>query len=618
MRWNLLVSRLAVLAAMFVVCAATMAQQRSTLRVDARDIERRLITVQQDIPVEPGETALHYVLWTPGNHSPSGPIQNVVDLKITDDRGRDVSWRRDVELPTMLRLTVAEGARVLTVRFAYITNQPSVISRSTDSYGYAGLGALNWNTVLLYPDGVDKDEWMIEAELRLPGAWRSATPLEAQRSGAGRVQYFAAPLSELVDSPVIFGASMRTYELETRSRAPHFIHAVAPTVAMTDLGAERLEKFGRMIDQAEAVFGLFPRDEYHFLVLLSDEAPGLGVEHNESTFITLRESRFNNAERSGDHIGVIAHEYIHAWSGKLRAPEGLLSRDYHTTGDPRLLWLYEGLTSYYDDVLSVRAGLLTPERYRASLAGRVADNTMRDGRAWQSVEDTAVMLRHVRGGSASWGDKRRGQAYYGEGAFFWMEADAIIRRGTNGERSLDDFCRMFFDVPAGAPGSPVTYTRRDVVHSLAAVYDGHDWDALIRARIETPGVDMDRAAMLERLGLRMIYTESGGAGGNLTHSIGLSADSTGEIMRVVPGSAADAARLGQGMKILAVNDAVYSPDVLRDAVARTPERRMLSLLIAFGGEVRTVRVQTDAGLRSATLQPIPGAPDVLGEILLPR
>lgn len=606
-------------------CAQT---PRASLRVDARDIERRLITVREDIPVEPGPVALNYVRWTPGNHNPSGPIQNVVDLKITDDHGRRLDWRRDIELPTRILVDAPAGASVLTLDFAYLTNQPTVISRSTDSYGFTEFGALNWNTVLFYPGDADKDEWTLEPELRLPGSWRAASSLAVARRGAGRIQYTPVSLAELVDSPVIFGSTLRAYTLDTHSKTPHEFDAVAPEKSLTDLGAERLQKFGVMVDQAEAVFGPFPREQYHFLILLADAVPGLGVEHNKSTLISLGDHTFNDAERKGDPIGVIPHEYIHAWNGKLRTPAGLLARNYHTTADPRLLWVYEGMTTYYGDLLAERAGLMTADEYVTTITNRIADETLRSGRGWQSVEDTAVMLRYLRARSASWTDKRRGVAYYGEGALFWMEADAIIRRGTRGERSLDDFCRSFFDVRPGAPGSPVTYTKQDVIDALAAVYDGQDWGALIRARLETPAESLTYHELIANLGFHLEFAATPtdeqakrarrATGADLRFSIGLTTDKDGAVTRIVPGSIADEARLGAGMKILAVNDLTFTPARLRDAVAKTPTTEFLSLLVASGGEVRTVRLRYRGGLRYPRLAAIPGQVNILEAIMQPR
>lgn len=616
---------LAIAPAHFVRAATP--DERASLHVDATDIARRLIGVRMDIPVQPGPLELNYVEWTPGNHNPSGPIQNVVDLTISDDRGRTIAWTRDPEKLTRIRLEAARDASVLSLRFTYITNQPSVVSRSTDSYGFPTFGGLNWNTVLFYPDNVDKDEYIIEPTLRLPGEWRIATSLTRAGERPGEFRFEPVSLAELVDSPVIFGSTLKTYELNSQSPAPHSLHAVAPFPSLTELGAERLEKFGVMVDQAIKVFGPFPYKSFHFLAMLSNDLPNFGVEHTQSTIFSEPEETFINAEKDGDPIGVIPHEYIHAWCGKLRAPAGLHARNYHTTVDTRLLWVYEGLTTYYDDVLAVRSGLIKPEEYINLIADRIADYQLRRGRQWRSVEDTAVFLRHLRAPSASWGDKRRGVAYYSEGALFWMEADAIIRRGTKGDRSLDDFARAFFDVPAGPAGSPVEYTRDDVVRALRAVYDGEDWDALIRARIEAP-VDNLEFELVRTLGRELrFFTEPTGEqrkadnkrrGVDARFTLGFSANASGEITRIIPDSLADRAKIAPGMKIIAVNDYTYSARRLREAIERSPETQVVTLLVEFGDKMETIRILYGQGPQYPRLVKTGAGPDLLEEIMAPR
>lgn len=610
----------------FMALSACAQAPRASLIVDATDIPRRLLHAQMEIPVEPGPLELHYVEWTPGNHNPSGPIQNVVDLTILDDRGARLPWTRDRDTLTRLNLTVPAGVSFLTLNFAYITNQPSVVSRSTDSYGFPTFGGMNWNTVLFYPGGADKDDYIIEPAIKLPADWKQASSLNVAAERHGEVFYEPVSLAELVDSPVIFGSTLRTYELEADlTDKPHFIHAVAPFASNTELGAERLEKFGDMIDEAIRVFGPFPYNEYHFLVMLSDDMRGFGVEHNESTFIGMNADRFNKAEADRDPIGVIPHEYIHAWCGKQRAPAGLLARDYHTTADTRLLWVYEGLTSYYDDILAVRSGLMTDAEYVDGVATRIADYSIRTGRQWRSVEDTAIFLRHLRAPSDSWYDRRRGASYYSEGALFWMEADAIIRLGTNNEKSLDDFCRAFFDVPTGRPGSPVTFTREDIVQTLRAVYDGEDWDALIRQRIEQPVDDLSFTQLLSRLGYRLEFlaeptdeqkkAERAARGVDLRHALGFSTSADGVITRIIPGSLADQYDLAYDMKILGVNDYTFTSRRLRDAVEQSPTTGHVTLLVSFGDKIERKMIPYDGGPKYPRLTEIQGAPLVMKAII---
>lgn len=579
----------------------------ASLQVDARDVARRLLTAQMDIPVAPGPMELNYVEWTPGNHNPSGPIQNVVDLVITDDLGDRLDWRRDPEKMTRLFLDIPDGAGVVTVRFSYITNQPSVISRSTDSYGFPTFGGLNWNTVLFYPGDVDKDDYLIEPELRLPGDWNIATSLAIESQRPGQILFKTVSLAELVDSPVIYGSTLRTYELQTNSASPHFIHAVAAFDELTDLGEERLQKFGKMVDQAEAVFGPFPREEYHFLVLLSDDLAGFGVEHNKSTYIAEPQDTFNDAEEKADPIGVIPHEYIHAWCGKLRTPAGLLATDYDTTGDTHLLWVYEGMTTYYADILAVRSGLMTEDEYVNSITNRIAEYELREGRTWRSVEDTAVALRFLRGRSASWGDRRRGVAYYAEGALFWMEADAIIRNGTRGEKSLDDFTRAFFHVTPGRPGSPVTYTLEDIVTGLRHVYPDQDWAGLVNERLEEPVKTLSLDYLTSKLGYELVFVDEPSEeqtkaiernkGADVRYSLGLTTNKDGGVTRIVPDSLADKADLAYGMTILAVNHYTYTPERLRQAVARTPDTGAVTLLVEFGDKVEEKMLRYDGGAK---------------------
>ncbi|TVQ63104.1 MAG: M61 family peptidase [Phycisphaerales bacterium] len=604
------------------------------LRVDATDIERRLVHSRIDLPAAPGPNELYFVEWTPGNHNPSGPIQNVVNVRFFDDHGRELDWRRDPAHVVRFTVDVPEGARALTAHLSYIANQPGVNSRSTDTYGAPEYGGLNWNTVLLYPAGEHREDIRFSASLRLPEGWRAATPLPVASEDADGVRFETVSLARLIGSPVIFGSTLRSQEIEAEHidgrTAPHVVHSVAPSHDLTELPATRLEKFARMVEETQAVFGAFPRDRYDFLVILSDEWPGFGVEHEDSTFIGMSARSFVNAETArGGPMLVVPHEYIHTWCGKLRAPEGLLADDYHTPAAPDLMWVYEGLTSYYTDVIGVRSGLLDREEYTERLASRIGGYELQKGRAWRSVLDTAHALRHLRAPSDAWEDLRRRQDYYAEGAMFWLEADALIRRGTGGERSLDDFCAVFFDVEPGPAGRPSTYTREEVIDTLARVYPGVDWDALVRVRLETPqreSLAFDSPALLghrfEWSGeptARQRSAEERAGNANLRSSPGFAADARGRITSVVPGSPADDARLAYGMRIVGVNDRTYSAATLRDAVRASVETGRIDLTVEWGDRLRSVRIESDQGLRYPRLiRDSSLGPDLLEGILAPR
>jgi len=609
--------------------AAAMAGATGPMRliVDATDISRRLIHTRASLPVEPGPLDLNFVQWTPGNHSPSGPIANVVDFSVRTEAGQPLAWRRDPGKWTRVSIEAPQGAEEIVIDLRYITNQPSPISRSSDSYGAPRYGGINWNTLLFYPGGVSKTEFMVEADLRMPGGWTQASSLEPKFERNNRVIFEAVTLAELVDSPVLMGRRLRTYEIPVEGAPPHFLHAVAPFEELTELPDEYLERLAEMVKQTEAVFGPFPREEYHFLIFVSDMIPGFGLEHSESTYISIDADAFEKVGGPDeDPITVIPHEYIHAWCGKLRAPAGLLPSDYHSTPLTRLLWVYEGLTTYYTDVIAVRSGLMTEAEFRRRLANRVDYYERRQGRLWRSVEDTAVSVGVLRGWQGVWTDKMRGLAYYSEGALFWMECDAIIREATGGERSLDDFCRRFFDVAPGAFADPDPYTREDVVRTLAAVHSGYDWDGLIRKRLERP-VETLEIDLPQRLGWRLEMTnepdelhreaERNRSGVDLRRSIGIAVDAEGEVTAIKPGSLADAAEMAHGMRIIAVNDLAFTPQRMKRAVERSPETGVISMTVDFEGLVERRTIRYRGGRRHPVLVRDEASQDLLSRIASP-
>lgn len=635
--------------------------------VDARDIARRLVRTEVTIELPADRRGkpvpLRYVEWTPGNHNPSGPIQNVVDLVVRDGRGGALRWRRDETSVFRHIVDAPADAERLVVSFSYIANQPGVNSRSSDTYGFETFGGLNWNTVLVYPEWANRASARAEATLRLPAGWRAATALrgaDGWTPGAGgdEVRFQPCALAELVDSPVIFGEHLRTWTLSPLpagegAKSPVYLHAVAPRAEQLELPAARIEKLNAMIEQAAKVFGPNPYDRFHFLILLGDELPGFGLEHATSTYISMKEDRFTKAESDeGDPMTVVPHELAHVWCGKFSAPVDLHHDDYHTPCDTGLLWVYEGLASYVDEVLAARSALMSREQYEHALVNAIVGYQNQAGRRWRSVEDTALAMRFLRAPSDAWPDLRRSQDYYVEGGLFWMTADAIIRAQWAEQpspRTLDDFCRAFFglhDPRVRAPGVPtVTYGRDNVVQALGSVGPGQDWNALIRDMIESPRAG-DAAAfdLPARLGYRLEWTDEPTAeqakaekkeeGASLRWSIGLVVDKDGKVTRLTPGYPADRAAILLGDRVVAVREAkkdaekkftaqlgetfALTPARLRDAVRASATTDRVELLIRRGDRFLPVALDFGGGLRYPRLVRDETKPDVLRDILNPR
>ncbi len=627
------------------------------LDVDASDLPRDLVHAHLSIDLPAHDDSpvdLFYVTWTPGNHSPSGPIENVVNIRMTDCHGRPMAWDRDPARGERFTIRPPSDCGRVEVHLSYIASQPNSLSRSSDTYGRPAYGALNWNTVLIYPGGATNQQITVAPALAIPKGWTLATALtetlddaprhdreRAQRDGAVWTRFEPVTLAKAIDSPVLMGQFLNRVALQTPGLPPHDLAVAGPEPRLVECPAWLLERIGEMAVQGAAIFdGVydgqtsgFPRSKYVFLVML-DESLRFGLEHAESTFIATGPRAFADARKDeqragGGGMGILAHEYFHVWCAKVRAPEGVVLTDYHTPARTDLLWLYEGLTTYYDDLLMVRSGLITGEEYRQRILDAAIAMQQRIGRLWRSVEDTARSVRAVRQRGIAWNEMRQGAEYYGQAAMFWLEADAIIRRGTQNRSSLDDFCRAFFSVPVRPTGAQATCTRADIIEGLRAVYDGQDWDALVRERIEEPAQSLDMGPLVRLLGWRIVWADeqtalqkklSEGQSGdvNVRDSLGVRLSREAEVTEIVPGSPADEAGLAFGMKVLAVDGWAYTGERLRRAVKESPEKGKMVLIVSFGDRVEERTVAYNAGLRYPRLERDEDEMDMLAYIAMPR
>jgi predicted metalloprotease with PDZ domain len=438
---------------------------------------------------------------------------------------------------------------------------------------------------------------------------------------------------------------MRSYPLSPAGfehAPPHRVTVVAPEDQHTKISDWMLADLSEMVRQHFLLFQRpdappFPREAYEFL-LIADGSMGFAVEHAESTLTTVALKAFSDAKQDdpgdkavkggGADLTVLAHEYFHAWCGKLAAPEGLVRDDFSTPARTELLWVYEGLTTYYESVLACRGGMTTFEEFKDDILTTAVTLQMRTGRLWRSVEDTAVAARMLRQRGLYWYDRRRGQEYYSEGAMFWMEADARIRRETAGLKSLDDVCRHLLTLPVQPVGSQATYTRSDVVRALAHAAPATDWETLIQERIERPQRSLDLSPLLRLTGWEVLFAEeptpeqkklqADDDGLNLRPSLGLRLDKNAEIIDIVPDGPADAAGLAYGMKVVAIDGWEYTKDRLKTAVKESPNAGAIDFTVTFGGRVDTLRVPYALGPRVPRLVRLEGEPDILSEIVKPR
>jgi predicted metalloprotease with PDZ domain len=597
-----------------------------TLAVDAREAPRRIFHVQETIPAAPGPIRLAYPKWIPGEHSPAGPITDLVGLKISRD-GRPVTWRRVPTEMWSFTAEVPEGRGPLEVAFDYVA---PLTSQTTAT---AQLMILNWWSVVLYPEGPNDNATLFSATLRLPAGWKFGTALPVVRESGDAIAFRTVNLVTLIDSPVLAGAHMNTVDLTPGEKPGHWLHLAGDSAAAVAIGPGDVAHYQRLIAEAQALFGARHYENYHFLLALSDHVPSNGLEHHESSDNRAAERSFTDDDAKKVLGTLLSHEYVHSWNGKYRRPEGLVSgasADYQAPVDSRLLWVYEGLTEYYGDVLGARSGLRTPELYRENLALYAAQMDAQAGRSWRTVEDTAATAQLLYWARPEWADWRRGVDFYPESELVWLEADTIIRQKSGGKKSLDDFVKSFHGAPGGAPAVK-PYTFEDVVAALNAVTP-HDWAGFFRTRI----MDVAPRAPLggiENGGWKLVYTD---AEPELTRaneqesklydfwfSLGMMVQGDGDsgnadegiVHDVVPNLPAAAAGIAPGMRLVAVNGRRYSEKGLREALkAATAGGEPIELLVENVDTFRTVKVDYHGGERFPHLERQPASPDWISAI----
>jgi predicted metalloprotease with PDZ domain len=602
------------------------AAQAIKVSVDLTDAPRNIYHTRLTIPVKPGPLTLVYPEWIPGNHRPSGPIANVTGIK-TKAGGQTLAWQRDPVDMYAFHVDVPAGANQLEVSLDTITNDAS--AGASGPAATTNVLDLNWNQVVLYPQGASSDAVQVEASATPPNGWKFATALPVATVTKGgtnqSIQFKPVSLTTLIDSPLIAGDHYREIELTKQGEVPaHVIDMVSESDAALAMTPADEAAYRKLVAETGALFGARHYLDYHFLLTLSDDAGHHGVEHHQSSDNSVEERTLIEPELHLLEAGLLPHEFTHSWNGKYRRPMGLATRNYQDPMVGDLLWVYEGLTEYLGDVLTARSGLLTPEQYRDALAETAAMLDHRAGRTWRPLEDTARSVQILRLQGPQWQSWRRSLDYYPEGELIWLEVDATIRQQTQGQKSLNDFCRLFYGGESGPP-KVVPYTFDDVVRGLNQVTP-YDWASLLKERVNATTTHAPLGG-IEHGGWRLVYDdrpnvfihagEQVGEYVDAAYSLGFVVRKGGEFSDVLYGSPAYLAGIGPGMKLVAINGRAWSKEVLRDTLRASKESKQpIELLVQNAKFFKTYSVDYHDGIRNPHLERADG-PDLLGGILQP-
>jgi predicted metalloprotease with PDZ domain len=621
---------LVAVAAVVVLSLPSLAQPKApsiTLAVDASEAPRKIFHARLTIPATPGTLTLYYPKWIPGEHAPDGPIVDVAGLKFTAN-GQALNWRRDLQDMFTIHVEVPAGVSSVQASLDYLSPAADR-GFSGAASATARMTVVSFNQVLLYPKSWPADQITYTASLRLPPGWKFGTALPIANQSGDELQFKPVSLYTLVDSPVIAGEYLKVVPLSPAGEyPPQEMDVAADSAAALDPPAEVWQQYRNLATQAYALFGARHYRDYHFLYSLSDHVAHFGLEHHESDDSRVGERGLVDADERKLDAGLLPHEYVHSWNGKYRRPADLTTPDYQKPMITTMLWVYEGLTSYLGDVLTARSGLWTAQDYRDSLAMIGAELDHRPGRTWRDLQDTNDAAQLLYFSSEAWDSWRRSTDFYDEGVLDWLWADVIIRQQTHNQKSLNDFCRLFYAGSTPQPNqAPMVkpYTFDELANALNQIAP-YDWRGFWHERLTTHAAHAPLGG-IEGSGWRVVYTDTPSEMSrlqeqarktiNAEYAVGLLLrGEDGTIIDTVHGGLAANAGIGPGMKVIAVNGRKFAPEVWHDALKATKTASgPLQLLVENTDYFTTYSLNYHGGEMYPHLVRENNQPDLLSDIV---
>jgi predicted metalloprotease with PDZ domain len=365
--------------------------------------------------------------WTPGSYMIREFARNIQDFGAADVSGKPLSWEK-VDKNTWRVHSGCSNDVIVTYRvYAFeLTVRTSFLD---DSHGY-----INGASIFFYLDGCLKIPYQITIA-PYPGWTQISTSLERI---IGRQNTFLAPdYDVLVDSPIEIGCQ-KVLEFEARN-VPHAISIYGEGNCETGRIKADLK---RIVESAAGVVGEIPYNNFIFLLQLVKEGSG-GLEHAASASLQVPRWSFQPEESYCKFLRLAAHEYFHVWNGKCIHPHPLGPFDYTRENYTRLLWVSEGFTDYYEDVILRRAGLITPGKFLEDLSKTIRSYREVPGRLVESAADASfdAWIKQYRQDAHT---PNATISYYLKGHLIGLVLDLEIRKRT-GSKSLDDVLRFLYE-----------------------------------------------------------------------------------------------------------------------------------------------------------------------------
>ncbi len=503
-------------------------------RIDLHDLHAHQYRLTLTLPKPAAAQRLSLPVWIPGSYMVREFARHLSRLEAR--QGDQAVALTQIDKTTWQ--AACKGRAALTVSYLVYANDSSVRAAFLD----AARGFFNGTSLCLRVEGRENEVHAIELGA-LPRGWQVATSMTPQ----GTHRYVAGDYDELVDHPFEFGPFWRG-----EFTAHGVVHELVVAGAWPGFDSARLLADAKRICDAAIVFWHGdkqprpPFDRYLFLLNAVDDGYG-GLEHRASTALIAKRRDLPQhgvavmTEGYASLLGLISHEYFHAWNVKRLKPAELATIDYTRENHTPLLWFFEGFTSYYDDLLLLRAGLIDVPRYLGLLAKTVNNVALMPGRDVQSVAQASfdAWVKYYRSDENT---PNATVSYYAKGSLVALALDLTLRK--EGQGTLDEVMCLLWQRSRGGPIDEPDIADalkriggRSYAKEIAAWVHGTK-ELPLAALLEAAGVTLraDKPAYAAALGLRLVEGQGGV-----------------QVKQVLAGSAAMRAGVSAGDELLAVD-----------------------------------------------------------------
>lgn len=395
------------------------------------DADRHVVDVEAVIPTDgKREVALMMPVWTPGSYLVREYARNIEQIsaeRVTDATSLAIEKTRKnrwvVETPA--------GTELIRLRYRLYCREMSVRTNWVER----DFGCLNGaSTFVTRADALDRPH---RVRCVLPGSWAAAISAMPTAEQDERT-FVAQDFDMLVDSPMVLGnpqvAEFTVDGIEHRLVTINDGGLWDNNAAAADVR--------RIVETQSEFWGGLPYPHYTFLNVVGES--GGGLEHDNCTLLMTSRWAYRDPASYRRWLGLVSHEFFHVWNVRRLRPAELQRYDYERENYFNELWIAEGITSYYDNLLQLRAGLLTQEDYLQRVSRTIQRVMDAPGERVQALRDSSfdAWIKFYRP-DANANNAR--MSYYTKGSLVAWLLDAKIRQATEGDKSLDDVMRLLYE-----------------------------------------------------------------------------------------------------------------------------------------------------------------------------